>query len=144
MAFQFALESVLRLRRSKQRQQDLLLQKVNEQVNRLLRELQDVAAEFARIYFSGKSESEVRGAELEFRNAQCVVLAEHRMQIEHRLRQAREQQAQASSQFQRIWQRREVLETLRGREHQSYLLEQGRREQRTQDDLFLFRKKHTR
>ncbi|HEX3738627.1 MAG TPA: flagellar FliJ family protein [Terriglobales bacterium] len=143
MAFQFSLEAVLRLRRSQQRQQEILLANANEKVNSLLRELENIAEEFARISPSGMG-SEIRGAELHFNESRRRVLQSRRQQIEQQLTKEREHQSAMAAELRKQWQAREVVETLREREFQTYSLEQSRYGQRVQDDLFLSRKNSSR
>ncbi|HEX4756862.1 MAG TPA: hypothetical protein VH308_02730 [Terracidiphilus sp.] len=143
MAFQFSLEAVLRLRRSQQRQQEILLANANERGNSLLRELENIAEEFSRISPSGMG-SEIRGAELHFNESRRRVLQSRRQQIEQQLTKAREHQSAMAAELGKQWQAREVVETLREREFQTYSLEQSRYRQRVQDDLFLSRKNSSR
>ncbi len=136
MAFRFSLESVLRLRRSEQRHHELLLQKANEQVNGFAREVEAIESE-GREIASRSTVVPFTGADLHFDQTRCQVLVVRRVQAEQRLQAAREQQALAAEEFQRAWQRREALDTLRERERQFYMLAESRIEQRRQDDRFL-------
>jgi flagellar export protein FliJ len=140
MAFRFSLEAVLRLRRSQQSQQEIFLQRSNEKVNLLSRELRTIAGEFARASSPGKFTTDARASELHFNQSRREVLQSRRRQMEQLLLKAREEQSAMAAELRKIWQAREVVETLRSREHQAYTLEQERREQRTQDDLYLLRK----
>src|SRR5579864_968924 len=140
MAFRFSLEPVLRLRRGEQRQQELILQKMNEQVNRITFALQSIEDEIRQVSSERNHQADLIGAEIHFDQQRCDILAQRRAYREFLLQKAREQQAQAMKEFQRIWQRREALEILRRREQQAYVFEEARREQRVQDDLFLQRK----
>ncbi len=141
MAFRFSFESLLRLRRSEQQQQEFLLQKANEQINGTVREMEAIEIEVRQITSDGKSSAAFTGAEIQFDDFRCHVLGIRRMQAEQRLQAAREQQTLAAAGFQRAWQRREALEILRDRERQFYLLTESRLEQRRQDDLFLQRRR---
>src|SRR5579864_8250761 len=141
MAFRFSLEPVLRLRRGEQRQQELILQRMNEQVNRFVLELQSIEDEVRQVSSERNHQADIIGAEIHFDQQRCDILAQRRAHREFLLQQAREQQSEAMKEFQRIWQRREALEILRRREQQVYALEEVRREQRAQDDLFLQRKR---
>lgn len=140
MAFQFTLDSLLRLRRSEQRQQELFLQKANEQVNGILRELEAIEDEAQQIAADTKSAAKISGAEIQFGEFRHQVLGARRRQAEPRLQSARQQQAFATAEFQRAWRRREALETLRERQRQSFVLAESHAEQRRQDDLFLQRR----
>jgi flagellar export protein FliJ len=146
MAFRFSLEAVLRLRRSQQRQQEILLANANEKVNFLLRELENIVEEFSRISRISPSGtgSEIRGAELHFNQSRRRVLQLCRQQIEQQLTKEREHQSAMAAELRKQWEAREVVETLREREFQTYSLEQSRYRQRVQDDLFLSRKNSSR
>ena len=141
MAFRFSLEPVLRLRRSEQRQQELVLQRINEQVNRIILEINAIDDEMSQVSTARKSESAFTGAEIRFDQQRCDILAERRARTVLRLNEARERQSAAATEFQRMWQRRETLETMRRREQQAYELEERRRDQRVLDELFLQRRR---
>jgi flagellar export protein FliJ len=140
MAFQFTLDSLLRLRRSEQRQQELLLQKANEEVHRMVREIEALEDEAHQIA-SERTAAGTSGAEIQFGESRGQVLDARRSQAELRLQSARQQQPLAEQKFQRAWQRREAIATLRERERLCYILTESRLEQRRQDDLFLQRQR---
>jgi len=140
VAFHFTLDSLLRLRRSEQRQKELFLQSAHEQVRRIEREVEVIAEAARQNAAESKSAVGISGAEIQFGESRGAVLDERRWQAEQRLRAAQAQQAAAAQAFQRAWQRREALETLRERERQSFALAESRAEQRRQDDLFLQRR----
>ncbi len=140
MAFQFSLESLLRLRRSQQRQQEILVQKENDRVNQLIRELEVIGNEFALVAGIGSISMDLRGAELQFDSSRRLVLGERFVRTAGLLQQAQERQALLAAELHSMWQQREVLETLRQDELRAYTIEEERREQRRQDDLFLLQK----
>jgi len=137
MTFRFSLESLLRLRRGEQRQQEQVLQRINEQVSRIVRELHAIHLESLQ---TRRREPGLTGAELHFNEQRLAILESRRARAEMELCQARERQSFALAEFERIWQRREALETLQQRERQICLQQEQRREQRGQDDAFLQRK----
>ena len=137
MAFVFALESILRLRQSQQRQQELLVQKAHEEANRAVRELQAIAAEFVEISSGSQAAVGSPAAELQFNQTRCRVLEERRVIAGDRVAKLRELEAALAQELRKIWQKREILETLRREQLRTYVLEQNRCEQRIQDDLFL-------
>ncbi len=141
MAFTFGFESILRLRRSQERQQELLVQKSNEYINHLLRELDFIAAEFAQVSASVRSASGAQASELHFDHARCQMLEERRMKTQQQLLEARRLHSTLTTELQKLWRQREILETLRRREYHAYLIEQTRREQKLLDDLFLARQR---
>ena len=141
MAFRFSLEPVLQLRRSQQRQQELILQKASEQTNRVSIELQMIDEEIQQVSSISKSKLEISGSEMQFDEHRCDILGRRRLQTLLRLNEARERQLLAATEFQRAWQKREALESLCRRERETYALEETRREQRAQDELFQQRKR---
>lgn len=140
MSFRFSLDAVLRLRRSQQKQQEIFLQRASEKVNLLTRELQMIAGEFAGAAAPGKSTTDARASELHFNQSRRQVLESRRRQTEQLLLKSREEQSAVATELRKMWQAREVVETLRNREQQAYALEQVRREQRERDDLFLLQR----
>jgi len=141
MVFQFSLKTVLRLRRSEQQQQEMTLQRLSEQVNRIAVELEAIDGEIRRLGRQANSECGITGAEIHFDQERCEILRQRRNETEGRLQAVRQQQIVAVKQFHRTWQRREALESLQQRQHQAYDVEEGRKEQRSHDDLFLQRKR---
>ena len=138
MAFRFSLESVLRLRRSQQRQQEFVLQRRNREVIRLRIEMVNTNAEMARI--SGQSLDRRTAAELQFDRERLATLAVRSAAISEALQHAIAAQEQVASDFRQAWQRRETLETLQSRACEAYAIDESRRTQRTLDDWFLARK----
>lgn len=142
MPFAFAYESLLRLRRSQQGQQELRVQQANERVRQVVRELHNLDTKIAEVSFSHRPE-DLRAAELQFNESRCRVLEERRRQARIRLAELRDLQAAAVRQLRTAWQQREVLETLRRQRWRAYVLDQQRREQRALDDLYLSRQRRT-
>jgi flagellar export protein FliJ len=138
MAFLFSLESVLRLRRGQQRQQELSVQRASEQLNCVGAELRAINSNLLELA-SSRSGPQVHAAELQFAREQRRVLEERRKQAQFELTKAFDRHSELVRGLRKIWQQREALEALRKREYDAYLREQGRREQATQDDLFLLR-----
>lgn len=141
MAFHFSLESVLRLRRSQQRQQELVLQRRSREVIRLRLEWANNRAEMARI--SALSPDGRTAAELQFDRERLAALTVRSAETAEALQQAIAARELAASEFRHAWQRRETLETLQRRAREAWALDESRRAQRTLDDWFLARKSRT-
>lgn len=137
MTFQFSLESLLRLRRSQQRQQEILVQRESDLIGQLSRDLNTIAGQITRISADQKAITEVRASELRFDESRMEILGAQALHVEQLLQKALERRALLAAELHGIWQQREVLETLRRDERQEFAIEEGRREQRRQDDLFL-------
>ncbi|HEY7352453.1 MAG TPA: hypothetical protein VH596_06760 [Terriglobales bacterium] len=140
MPFRFSLDAPLRLRKSQQRQQELLVHRIQEQITQTLRELQAVAKKIAEISLNNRDSDSTRAAALHFDLVRREVLERHRAQVQSRLEKLREEQAAQFATLRKMWQRREVLESLREREKQQHSIMESRRDQQLQDDLFLMRK----
>lgn len=139
MAFRFSLASILRLRRSQQRQQELALQKKNIEVNKLSLELANTQAEIVHIASlppHRRSAAEIKFDQELLRtcNLRCV-------EIQERLRRSLAECDLAAAEFHRAWQRRETLETLQRQSQATFILDQSRHTQRELDDWFLQRKR---
>lgn len=140
MPFRFSLDAPLRLRKSQQRQQELLVHRIQEQITQTLRELQAVAKKIAEISLNNRDSDLACAAALHFDLVRREVLERHRAQVQSRLEKLREEQAAQFATLRKMWQRREVLESLREREKQQHSIMESRRDQQLQDDLFLMRK----
>jgi hypothetical protein len=135
MGPRFRPESLMRLRRSEQRQHEFLLQKENAMVNRLLRKI----AEFDReiLLISNAPLHARTGAELAFDDERVRLLAVGQKELQGELQSARERQEIAAAALHNAWQKRETLEVLQRHEHEAFVKEQTRKQQRRQDDRFL-------
>lgn len=140
MAFKFPLDSILRLRRSQQRQQELALQRKSREVIRLRLQLADTQAEVSCISAMPLDKRTV--AELQFDRERVAMLAIRRAQVDEVLQRAIADREAASAEFHQAWQRREMIETLRNHARDTYDMDEARRTERALDDWFLARKRH--
>jgi flagellar export protein FliJ len=141
MPFHFSLDAVLRLRRSQERLERLKLEAIasqHAQARARLGEITQASFELRR-KFQQRLASYALGSELQLemeREAAVNVLrAALRAHIDE-LEQRRDAQVQVFHNAQRS---REVLDDLRLRKLNLYLMERGRREQQELDDQFLMR-----
>ena len=142
MAFRFALESVLRLRVSYERQEQARLELASqnlyaarEKCDVLKKEQSTLEANFRKMMADGMNTSDLHfylssKLGLEVAEAQATRAAEEAWKLwnEQRLK------------FLRARQDREVIASIRQRQHQEYVVEQNRREQQQIDDLFAMRR----
>jgi hypothetical protein len=117
------LESVMRLRRSEQRQHEFLLQKENAIVDRLLRKVVEFDREILRI--SNAPPHARTGAEIEFDHERVRILAAEQKELQGELQSARERQEIAAAALHGAWQKRETLEILQRHEHEALAKEQN-------------------
>ena len=142
MAFRFALESVLRLRVSYERQEQARLElatqnlyAAREKYAALKKEQSALEANFRTTMASGMNASELHsylssklGLEVAEAEAARAEVDASKLWNEQRIK------------FLRARQDREVIASIRLRQHQEYVLEQNRKEQQQIDDLFAMRR----
>jgi flagellar export protein FliJ len=144
MAFHFALASILRLRQSIERQRTLQLQEANLQVARAQETLVQLDRSLSDSAQSDAKELSARctGAELQFAAVLRENLHRFRRELQSQIRKLELQRQQAVAAYHQAYRDREVLETLRAREHRLYKQEQLRRQQRELDAAYLLQRWH--
>jgi flagellar export protein FliJ len=146
MSFRFALAPLLRLRQSIERQRTLQLQEANLQVSRA----QETLAQLERcLSESAQSDSAAliagrTGAELQFASILRENLHHLRRDLQSNIRKLELIRQQAASAYHQAYREREVLETLRARQHRAYQQEQLRRQQQELDAAYLLQRWHHR
>ena len=146
MAFRFALSPLLRLRQSVERQRMLALQdaalqlaRTQDTVAHLDRFLVESALADAASLAAGRT-----GAELQFAAMLREQLQQLRVRLQEEVRRLELARQQAAAAYQQAFREREVLESLRTRQHRAYQVEQARREQRRLDAAYLLQRWHHR
>jgi flagellar export protein FliJ len=146
MPFRFPLETLLRFRRSIERQQELRLLEAYQRVAALRQEIEELSQRKA-----GLAEQErrdlaegVSGAQLHFHILLRSLLARQREALERELVRCEELRRQRHLEFQRARQQREAVTALRDSQLRAYAQLQSRSEQRRLDDLFLLRREFLR
>ena len=146
MSFRFALAPLLRLRQSIERQRTLQLQEANLRVSRA----QEALAQLER-YLYGSAQSDATaliagrtGAELQFASILRENLHHLRRDLQSNIRKLELIRQQAASAYHQAYREREVLETLRARQHRAYQQEQLRRQQQELDAAYLLQRWHHR
>jgi len=140
--FSFSLETLLRIRQSRERQQELLWQQANFQVATVQRQIEGIQSQIAARASRQRRElqSGWSAAELQF-DLLCRTQLQERLQcLQADLAKARVSQACCAENFRRARQQREVLETLRQQRLQLHRQQVSRQEQRQFDDVFLARR----
>jgi len=141
MAFRYALQSVLRLRRSLEHQEEQRLFAIAGIVARLRATLEkmqqaDVAHRRAAL---AEMEQFSSGAQLHFR-ATCDDASLRAMnRVKAQLQDAERHRLEQLKIYQEARQRREIFESLRDRQEELYKLNQARRQQQGTDEAFLIR-----
>jgi flagellar export protein FliJ len=146
MAFRFTLAPLLRLRQSVEHQRTLKLQEANLQVSRaqeklaqLERSLAESAQSDAVALQSGRT-----AAELQFASVLRENLHLFRQELHSDILKLEVLRQQALGEYHQAYREREVLETLRAREHRVYQQEQLRRQQQELDATYLLQRWHRR
>ena len=146
MSFRFALAPLLRLRQSVERQRTLRLQEASLQVSRA----QEMLAQTERS-ISAREQADARdltggqtGAELQFASIVRENLLQFREQLKVNIHKLELQREQAAAEYHRAYRDRELLETLRTRQHRLYQQDQLRRQQRELDAAYVLQRWHRR
>jgi flagellar FliJ protein len=146
MSFRFALDPLLRLRRSLERQRILVLQKANLEVARA----QDATAQLER-YLRASDRAEAEGwrggrsaAELQFTLALRENLLRVQRELRADLRRLEGVRQKAVGEYHQAYREREILESLRARQRRTYEQEQSRQEQQELDAAHLLQRWHRR
>jgi flagellar biosynthesis chaperone FliJ len=82
----------------------------------------------------------VSAAELQFELVCDAMVASHRKLLQENLRELETLRNQQHELYRKARMRREILDTIRDGEHHSYQQQKNRRDQHSQDDLFLMRR----
>jgi flagellar export protein FliJ len=146
MAFHFSLDAVLRLRRSLERQQELLLREANQQMIAIQLKIDHLDAQLSRQASQENLQlaSTLSAAELQFLRVCRSVLQGQRGGLEKRLAAAQAVRDSRMATFRQARQQREVLETLRQAHSLVYRQNEARQSQRQLDDLILLRRAYLR
>lgn len=142
MAFRFSLQTLLKLRRSLEKQEERLLQSLNRElamlrqgIESLGREELDARKERNRQLFGGLTGSDLR-----------LVLVEENLRLQQRSRFQRHEQVLQTEQRQQqvaYWearQKRDLLDNLRKRRVVAFQREQEKRYQQAVDEVYLLRR----
>jgi flagellar export protein FliJ len=127
-----------------ERQRTLRLQETSRQVSRAQEALAQLNGSI-----SAREQSDARGlrggltgAELEFASVVRENLLQSRKQLQDNIRQLELQREQAATEYHQAYRDRELLETIRTRQHRLYQQEQSRRQQRELDAAYLLQRWH--
>jgi flagellar export protein FliJ len=146
MAFHFPLETVLRFRRSQERQQELLLEEANHRVNLVRQAIDELDRYLAELTacLDRQLNSGVTAAEIQFDQLRRSLLHHRRREMEKEMAQRMHERRQCLEALQKARQQREVVDTLRRHQMQLYRQQENRQQQRRLDDLFLLRREFLR
>ncbi|PYX90111.1 MAG: flagellar export protein FliJ [Acidobacteria bacterium] len=142
MAFQFKLDALLRLRRSLERQQELLLVASNYEVRQMQQRISNVEDWLIALgQEDGRSMSAgTTAAELQFNLILKSAFSKHKSELQKQLLRLETVQKQSRAALEEARRKREILENLRDQQFRVYRMQQARDEQRAIDDFFLMRR----
>lgn len=141
MGFRFSLSSVLRLRESVERQEELSLQQAEAEVNRVQREIDELANQLAKAAEQRKEalRKAVPAYRLHAIEARITATTELRDGLLNTLQAARDQRDTRMRLYQLAHRNRQTLDDLRGQEQTAWSQEQNRSDQKLLDDIFAAR-----
>jgi len=142
MAFQFSLESVLRLRISHERQEQARLEIAAQRIQLAQERCESIRKE--KLELDEKTiaalEAGMTSAELHFHRVSKTGLEWVEVEAAQALEEARKQWSAQRLKFLAARRDRELLSSIRERQHEAWVVEQNRREQQQIDDLFAMRR----
>ena len=146
MPFRFPLETLLRFRRSVERQHELLLQEANLHVNLVQHRIEQVHHSMIDLAAREIMELEkgMGAAELHFDAACRSILLQHEHELRKELKAVEERRDACLQGYRHAHQERDVIDTLRDHHLEAYRREESRREQRGLDEMFLLRREFLR
>jgi flagellar export protein FliJ len=143
MAFRFTLDAVLKYRKNLEQREYLALGRAHQEIAQV--ELQLEQCEEWRVDHARRREAEatrgIASVHLQDAYEQERRMEKQRDELEAKRQELRVKLQQCLKAYELARQKREVLEELRSRQLQAYVLDQSRREQRRVDDMFLSRRK---
>ncbi len=142
MAFHFALETLLALRRSRERQEELKLHAIGQRLSLARKRLRgnEVARQRLSSEQARRTPCGISGAELHFMQECDNSLSSAGLALLHSLEEIEKEFATQQEVLASERRKRELLETLRKREYERCRIEENRREQRIADEVFLMRR----
>ncbi len=141
MAFHFALEAILRLRRGQENMERLRLEAIASERARTISQLEILSAQFdeSQRRFQERMRQDLYGAEVQFEDARAGQIAAAQRALQTRIVELEKMRLKQVAVYIKARQSREVLESLRDRKFAVYRQELLRHEQQDLDDLFLMR-----
>jgi flagellar export protein FliJ len=143
MAFRFTLAAVLKYRKNLEQREYLALGRVQQeivQVEAQLHECEQWLSEDTRLR-TAETARGIASIHLQEAYERELRLQRQRDALQIQQQELRLKRLQCLKAYELARQKREILERLRDQQLQAYVLDQGRREQRRVDDLFLSRLK---
>jgi flagellar export protein FliJ len=141
MSFRFSLAGVLRYRESIEQREYFVLEKHQQEVNRVDQRIREVEADYSTATQNRAAElaQGIRAAELQATYEYQRALEQQLEALRVRLQELKTKWRQQLAAYQLARRNRETLDKLREKQFDLYTREQAKREQAVIDDLFLSR-----
>jgi flagellar export protein FliJ len=142
LAFRFSLATVLRLRESIERREERALQKIQLEMARVSRQIEELTAKIA----AGQMERDtalrqpIPAIHLQAMLGETQSATDARDALHATLRGLEEQRLKQLTIYQAAHRDHEMLIDMRNRQREAYLLEQTRMQQKYLDDIFIARR----
>jgi flagellar export protein FliJ len=146
MAFRFPLATVLRLRESLERKEQLALEMCYQQLAAAQRRLSEVDGwlEYKRKEYENQLLQGTSGVELQFQENERQRMENFRETVMQQIAEAQARLRQQMEMYRTVRQHREVITELRKAQFEKYRRQESLQEQKTRDDLFLLRRQRAR
>ena len=143
MAFRFSLAAVLNLRKSIERQEYLNLERIHQEMAKVQAQIAQAEQQKFAIQQSRDTQltESVPSVFLQSLYEQIFALERHIDSLKVLLVELAAKKDQQLKVYTEARQKREVLESLREKQHAAYILEDNKRQQASMDDLYLARLK---
>jgi flagellar export protein FliJ len=141
VGFRFSLSSVLRIRESVERQEELWLQQAEGEVTRVQREIDELGSQLARAAEQRKEalKKAVPAYRLHAIEARITAASEQRDCLLNTLQAVRDQRDARMKVYQLAHRNRQTMDDLRGQEQTAWIQKQNKTEQKRLDDIFAAR-----
>jgi flagellar export protein FliJ len=143
MAFRFSLAAVFNLRKSIERQEYLNLERIHQEIAKVQTQLAEAEQQKLGIQQSRDVQLTESMPSVFLQNLyeQVYALEKHMESLNALLVELAKKKDQQIKVYTEARQKREVLESLREKQHAAYVLEDNKRQQTLMDDLYLARLK---
>ena len=141
MAFRFSLASVLRVRESIERREELALQKAELEVARVRRRIDELTGEIAKAVDAREKalQQEIQAHQLQSMDAEISAAAEAKQTLLETLETLQQQRDAQMKLYQAAYNGRRMLTDLSEQQRTEYEPEQDRAQQKRLDDIFASR-----
>jgi flagellar FliJ protein len=141
MAYRFPLATVLRVRENLEKREERALQKIQLEVARVLRQLDELSAEIAKAHDAREQvmQRPIAAGQLQALLWAMQATVEKRKTLVHHLHTLEQERDKQMNVYRAVHRDREMLTDMFDRQSDAYEQEQDRSEQKKLDDIFIAR-----